>query len=149
MAAFADGYRTVNPSRENQINATIRSRAKIEGRISFYVHRLIQNTIKAVDRQGIDVLENGDRIQRVKAVFDSLRYRNDFIEDVEIRKARNLGMLEAGRDLGYTEFMLVVDENSCEGCKIAAKTSRRISDALDMEDIPPLHANSRTQIRFL
>jgi hypothetical protein len=149
MAAFADGYRTVNPNKEAQINATIRSRARVESRVTFYVHRLIENTIQAVDRQRIDVLENGDRIQRVKAVFDALRYRNDFIEDVEIRKARNLGMIEAARDLGFSHFKLVVDSDSCETCRAASDILVPITDALDMEDIPPLHANSRTQIEFV
>ena len=149
MAAFADGYRTVNPNKKSQIAATMRGRVKIESRVNFYVHRLIENTIQAVDRQRIDVLANDDRIQRVKAVFDALKYRNDFIEDVEISKARNLGMIEAARDLGYTHFKLVVDDDSCPRCKIVADSLIAISDGLDLEDIPPLHANSRTQIEFI
>lgn len=147
MAAFASGYRSLNSNANQQVDATIRSRAKIESRINFYVHRLMRNIFDMIKRQRIDELEKSDRIQKVKAIFDSLRYRTDFMHDVEIRKARNLGILEAARDLGLTEWSLVVDEESCGICKSASVVTRRLNDTISLDDVPPLHANSRTKIK--
>lgn len=149
MTAFASGYNSLNRRSDQQINATMRTRSKIESRVIFYVQRLIRQTIDAIKRQGIDSLEKDDKIQKVKAIFDALRFRNEFIEDVEVRKAYNLGILEAARDLGKTSWTYGVDNDSCEQCKVMSSRSMSISDALDLEDVPPLHAFSRTKIRVL
>lgn len=149
MTSFASGYRSVNPRGHQQINATMRARARIEDRVNFYVQRLIRHTLSAIRRQNIDSLEKDVKIQKVKAAFEALRFRNDFIEDVEVRKAYNLGIIEAARDLGKTQWTLDVPHDSCAGCKMASQTVHQIGDSIDLEDIPPLHANSRTKVRIL
>lgn len=149
MSSFAAGYRSVNPRSDQQIDANIRVRAKLEGRVNFYVTRLIKHTMDAIKRQDIDSLEKGVKIQKVKAAFDALQYRNDFIEDVEIRKAFNLGVLQAARDMGHGKWSLDVPHDACLGCKSAAGKEFQLTDSLDMEDIPPLHANSRSKIKLI
>jgi hypothetical protein len=149
MTAFASGYRSINPRSDQQINATMRARSKIENRVNFYVQRLIRQTLDAIKRQNIDTLEKDVRIQKVKAAFEAFRFRNDFIEDVEVRKAYNLGVIEAARSLGHTQWTLAVPHDSCSGCKLASQTIHQIGDSLDLEDVPPLHANSRSQIKIL
>jgi hypothetical protein len=148
MTAFSAGYRSVNPSGTKQVDATMRSRGKLEQRVNFYIGRLIRHTVGAVKRQNIDGLEKDVKIQKVKAAFEALKFRNDFIEDVEIRKAFNLGVLEAASDLGKTQWTLDIPSDACEGCKAFADRTRPIN-GLDLEEIPPLHASSRSKIRIL
>lgn len=148
MAAFSAGYKSANLIGTAQIDATIRSRPILENRVNFYVQRLIKHTISAIARQNIDGLEKGVKIQKVKAAFDALKYRNDFIEDVEIRKAFNFGVLQAGKDKGRTTWMLDIPEDACESCKASANVTFSI-DKTDIEDLPPLHANSRSRLKIL
>lgn len=145
-AAFMRGYKELNSDSNQQIDASIRSRSKIQQRIDFYIERLIRDTINAVDRQSIADLSKGDRIHRVKAVFDSFRFRNKFMEDVEIRKAHNLGFLEAARDLKFSEWRIAAPEDSCDKCKNASADSHSIQSSFDLEEIPPLHASARAEI---
>jgi hypothetical protein len=149
MAAFSSGYRSVNPRGEQQINATIRNRSKIEDRVNFYVHRVIDQTVNALKRHNIDSLDKDARIQKVKAAFDAIGYRADFIDDVEVTKAYNLGIIEAARDQGKTSWTLEVSDSSCTACKLAAEQSYPITDALDLDSIPPLHAGSKSKIKIL
>lgn len=149
MSSFAAGYRSVNPRSDQQIDANMRVRSKLEARVNFYVTRLIRQTVQAVKRQNIDTLEKDVRIQKVKAAFSALQYRNDFIEDVEIRKAFNLGVLQAALDLGHNKWTLDVPTDACMGCRMAAGKEMTISDSLDLEDVPPLHANSRSKIKLI
>lgn len=149
MSSFASGYRSVNSSGTHQIGATMRSRKIIEERIYFYVQRLVRQTIDAIKRQNIDTLEKGVKIQKVKAAFEALRFRNDFIEDVEVRKAYSLGVIEAARDLGKTHWTFDVLQDSCAECKTASGKTFLIGNNIDIEDIPPLHANSRSKVRIL
>lgn len=148
MTAFTNGYRSTNPSGLSQIDAIMRNRSKVEDRVVFYVRRLIKHTMDAISRQNIDGLEKGVKIQKVKAAFDALKYRNEFIEDVELRKAYNLGVLEAAKDQGRTHWTLETPVDACESCKAAAKITNEISKT-GIEDIPPLHANSRSKIRII
>ncbi len=149
MTAFNSGYQSILSTGTTQIQANIRNRSKIETRVNFYVNRLVRHTIQAIQRQNIDHLEKGVKIQKVKAAFEALRFRNDFIEDVEIRKAYNLGVLEAARDTGRKTWTLEVDSSSCEGCKLAATKTYMVDDSLDLDTIPPLHANSRSRIKLV
>lgn len=149
MASFVKGYKAVNNNSDTLIAANIRTRSKLSSRVDFYVHRLMNQLVSTVDRQGIDDLQKDDRIQKVKSVFSSLRYRNEFIEDVEIRKAYYLGQIEGARDRGIKAYRLVVDANSCEKCKMAAQEVYPIGDFTSLDDVPPLHPNSRTTLEFI
>jgi hypothetical protein len=148
MAAFSKGYSSLNQNVLQQVHASIKSRSKISSRVDFYIDRLLQDTMKAVDRQNIADLSKSDKIHRVKAIFDSLRYRNRFIEDVEVCKAQNLGLLEAAKDLGFAKWRLNAPENACDSCK---RLSKRLFDLvnIDIDEVPPLHANSRSEIEIL
>lgn len=148
ISSFASGFRSINSNPDSQIDATIRSRSKIESRINFFVQRLIRNILGALDRQNIAELEKSVRIQKVRAIFDSLRHRTDYIFDVEIRKARNLGILEGAKALGYQEWSLLVSDDTCESCKLVSETTFKLTDSISLDDVPPLHPNSRTKIKF-
>jgi hypothetical protein len=149
MAAFMSGYTSLNQNTRHQAEASMKSRGKIESRVEFYVNRLMRDTVNAVDRQNIADLSKSDRIQRVKAVFDSFRFRNRFMEDVEIRKAHNLGFLEAAKDKGFTKWKIVAPVDSCEICKNASAQSQSLDVSFELEEIPPLHPNARAEIEVL
>jgi hypothetical protein len=149
MSSFASGYFSVNQNTEQQINATIRSRPKIESRVDFYINRVIKQTIEAVKRQNIDSLEKDDKIQKVKAAFDALSFRNDFIEDVELKKAFNLGIIEASKDLKKDSWTIDVPDDACASCKNFSSRVFNLNDVIDLDQIPPLHAHSRSKVKIL
>jgi hypothetical protein len=149
MSAFSTGYRSVSSNSNAQIASTIKMRPKIESRVSFFVNKLIRNTVDALRRQDIDSLQKDAKIQKIKAAFEALRFRNDFIENIEIEKAFNLGILEAARDNGSAKWTLEVHSDSCLSCKNAASKEFNLLDTLDMEDVPPLHPHSRSKIKIL
>jgi hypothetical protein len=146
--AFNEGYRSININSDQLLNATLRSRNILQDRSNFYIQRLIRNTIDALSRQDIDSIEKDDRIQKVKAIFDALKYRANLIEDLEIKKAYNLGMLQAASDLGKTSYTLEITDNSCASCKEAAKNTYTISSIIDLDNTPPFHPNSKTKIKI-
>lgn len=148
MAAFSKGYSSLNKNTLQQANSTILSRTKINSRADFYLNKLMQDTVKAVERQNIADLSKSDRIQRVKAVFDSLRYRNDFIEDVEIRKIENFGLLQAAKDLGFSHWKLSLSPDACKMCKSYSTKEHSLSDLIEIEDLPPYHASARATVEI-
>jgi hypothetical protein len=148
MAAFSKGYSSLNKNTLQQANATILSRGKVNSRADFYLNKLMQDTIKAVERQNIADLPKSDRIQRVKAIFDSLRYRNDFIEDVEVRKIENFGLLQAAKDLGFSHWKLNLSPDACKMCKSYSIKEHSLSDLIEIEDLPPYHANARATVEI-
>lgn len=147
ISSFLSGYRSINNTNQ-QLDAVIRVRPKLESRINFYINRLIKHTIQALSRQNIDTLENDVKIQKIKSAFDALAFRNDFIEDIEIRKAFNLGIIEAGKDMKIQHWTLDIPVDACHGCQSAAQ---RIMDTnlIDLDEVPPLHPNSRSKIKLV
>ena len=149
ISSFISGYKSVNIDSVKQINATMKIRSLVEERLNLYVSKLIKQTVQAVNRQEIDNVEKGVKIQKVKAAFEALRFRNDFIETTETKKAFFLGQIEAARDLGKTQWKLEVFENSCDMCKNTAKRIFNISETVDLEDLPPFHPGSKSRISIV
>ena len=93
--------------------------------------------------------QNIERLVREEVIsaFDSVRYRADFIWDVEFRKVYNYGRLLGARSLGKSGFVFRAGPNACDECK--AMDGRFIGmDIASLEDVPPLHPHSKMQIEF-
>lgn len=146
VSAFVSGYRTINLNSNSQIESVVKNRKYLEDRANMFVTKLIKQTVSAINRQDIDNLQKDDKIQKVKATFDALRFRSDLIEDTEIKKAFNFGKLEGARDSGKTEWTIEVDKDSCEMCKTQSKMTFKISETADLDQIPPFHPNSRSKL---
>jgi len=92
----------------------------------------------------IVISASGDIAEELHIAFDAIRYRAEFIWDVEIRKAYNFGRLLGMRYLGGYGFQLEAHDTSCEQCK-SVHGWRVLSESSDLDDVPPFHAKSRMQ----
>lgn len=147
VSAFISGYRSVNSNSGMGVNALTRKRGQLESHANFYVEKLLRQLRSAVNRQIAGEI-NSDTIVKAKAIFDALRFRNDFIEESEIDRARNLGILTAGRDLGFKKYMSVSKVNSCDVCRLNSHKEVEIS-SVSFDEINPHHPGCDCKIRLL
>ncbi|RKX65220.1 MAG: hypothetical protein DRP42_05110, partial [Tenericutes bacterium] len=74
----------------------------------------------------------------VESVFDSFKFRSDFIEDVEIRKAFSFGRARGLKTLGVEQGIIEAKDESCDMCL------EHIGDIVEtgsilLSDVPPYH----------
>jgi ribosomal protein S27AE len=92
----------------------------------------------------IAISPSSDIAEELHIAFDAIRYRSEFIWDVETRKAYNYGRLLGMQYLGGFGFKLQAREDSCEQCR-SIHGWNVIAGVTGLEDIPPFHANSRME----
>jgi len=124
-------------------------------RLSFRINKLVENTVNLVSRRVDENLGDvklaeaqADVSREMHIAFDATRYRTDFIWDVEIRKAYAFGRVLGMRHLGEYGFELDAHANSCERCQ-AANGRIVLATNADIEDVPPLHPNSRMKFKVI
>jgi ribosomal protein S27AE len=130
-------------------------RKQIEARINFRLERLVEDTIHLIVRrlnsesQGTNLVgPQEELVQELHVAFDTLRYRTDFIWDMELRKAYSYGRILGVRYQKEYGVQLVAHPEACERCK--SMDGKIIhAGAIDMEDLPPYHAASRMKFRIL
>jgi hypothetical protein len=128
-------------------------RQSLLDRISYYLDKLVVNTVGLVTRRVDEQLGNvtlseaqADVLRELHVAFDAVRYRTDFIWDVEIRKAYGFGRVLGMRFLNEYGFQLVAHPDACDRCQ--ALDGMIISaQAAYLEDIPPLHPHSRMKFQ--
>lgn len=108
-------------------------RSQISDRINKYVGKLARNLESRLLREGVDADE-------IRATFDALRYRINYIAEVESTKAKHLGQIMAFRASGLSMFAVKSPDDACNVCKMHANKPSLLL-AADAEDLPPLHPN--------
>lgn len=148
MAEFKKGYSSIIKPGVDFYNVSSYARRVLRDRIEFYINRLVRDILNSLQRK-LSHLSDADQLKLVaNAVFDSLSYRASFIEDVELRKAYNLGRLLALIDNGSTEASVTTIKDSCNVCSNTEgilDISNKHLIALD--DIPPFHANCNCKLK--
>jgi ribosomal protein L37AE/L43A len=82
-----------------------------------------------------------DIIQETRTVFSVLRYRTNFIEDVEIRKAKMWGQVQGWKDQQIETVYPVTPKSGCDTCQTFSAEPEVSIDSLALDNIPPYHAN--------
>jgi len=141
MAAFQRGYSGVSPINTGAyIDSASTARMVLRNRAEHYINRLINDLITSLRRNTKD-LEAEALGAKIRSVFESLKYRTDFIEDVEVSKAHALGRLYAVGDT-TKKFLVrnVAQEDACATCKL-----KQDLDAAEVtiEDLAPHHAGCK------
>lgn len=144
--AFKSGYaRYADVSSQEFVDVITKARISFRTRSERYIHRLIRD-INAALRRNVPLENNTPTPESqsiVKAVFNTLRYRADFIENVEIDKARAYGEALALKSSGKRYIIVRGTASGCDRC-------RHIHDVdthyMVMEDVPPFHANCRCEV---
>jgi len=124
-------------------------------RIDYRINKLVVNTVNLVSRRVDENLGDvklaealPDVARELHIAFDAVRYRTDFIWDVEIRKAYAFGRVLGMRHLGEYGFEYHAHSDSCERC---AAIDGRVMPAMaaGIDDVPPLHPNSRMKFKIV
>jgi hypothetical protein len=142
VMAFRKGYNHIRPVTDLDM-ATIVGRARLyfNDRANFYINRLTNHVIAAFRRKlpVVDTVE--DRVIVTRAIMESFQYRADFINDVELNKAEEMGRAHAFFDGGHTKLYSVStkSDNRCDKCTGMHKQEITLQD-LTLDDIPPYHA---------
>ena len=123
------------------------ARADINRRVFAYLDRLSVSVVDLIMRR-IDPIAGDvklpevqrEYIQELHIAFDSVRYRLDFIWNVEIRKAYNFGRILGLRFLGQDQVELVAGKDACDRC-LAVSGQILEPHLVTIDDVIPHHAN--------
>lgn len=146
LLAFRQGYSRVAPvETQSFILSSSNARLQFQERAEYYINKLTENVIQSL-RRNVEYGE-ADAASKTRAVFDALEYRTTFIEDVEIRKARALGVATAIRNTAsnVTVFSKTNNPDACPTCQ--SRNGQEISlTHLFLDALPPHHANCSCSI---
>lgn len=119
------------------------ARDRVKNRIDRDLERLITHTIGLIKRR-IDAVSSDVKLSEVNRLFveqahiafDVSKYRLDFINNVEVRKAYNFGRV-LGRQQSRI-ISVIPSDGCCEDCEAIAE---RIGETeyLDLTDVTPFH----------
>jgi hypothetical protein len=139
MNEFRKGYSLHGSTSSDEYIRIVRQvRPKLRSRSEKYIDRLIRDLIKGLNKH-IDVQKPFSELtSNMTAVFDSLSYRADFIEEAEYLKAYHLGIAYALKAKGYSSLEVFTKNETCDNCK------QHIGEFVDLthvlvENLPPFH----------
>ena len=142
MLAFYRGYLSTAPTMTIQYTEIAASaRSTFQRRAERYINKLTEDVVRTLQRNMADISDPSQAAVQARAVFDALKYRTDFIEDVEVRKAHSYGQIEGNRLLGLEiATSMATGENPCLECISRQERPFEIEFAT-IDDVPPHHAN--------
>lgn len=144
--AFRSGYDQYGDIRSEKFMGSITSaRIVFRDRAERYIDKLTRDVISSLKRNvKKDNINQEEIINLTRSVFDTLKYRTDFIEYVELKKARSLGLALSIRDSGQRIVFIQGNGGGCDRCKQEARSLD--SFHMIMDDVPPFHANCECRI---
>jgi hypothetical protein len=113
------------------------ARNQIHDRSELLIKRLIHDIVTALQYK-VDTKTQGVKISTVHAVFDSFKYRIDFITQTEVTRANNLGKIMKVAELGGTKGKYTIQEDTCETCKNHAVYEIHLH-GYSLDTVPPHH----------
>lgn len=147
---LVSGFNDQTGGRAHQASAMIQSgRNRVTERCRHFLDRLSKDILSRV----YDLLKNeitkdnlDSFIAEIRNVFQSLRYRIDYIANVELSKAYNYGNLLGMKFQGHKEIESVPNDSACPKCSSYRGRKLNIDD-LDIQDISPHHNGCECHIR--
>jgi hypothetical protein len=138
ISVFRKGYIQFSESRGPvYIQNVSVARNRFRERAEFYINKLIRDIANSL-RRNVDPEENVP--SAVESVFDSFKFRSEFIEDVEIRKAFSYGRVIGMRTAGIEQSTIEDRGESCDMCQ------EHIGEIIEnrnivLSDVPPFHSS--------
>ena len=143
MASFKQGYSEHGDAYSTKfLDACRLARIHFRERAENYINKLIEDINGTLKRNISEDLPVEEIVSRTQIVFDTLKFRANFIEDVEMRKAQEAGSSLALRDQGNRYLEVTKTEKCDEGCKTCNSKRGSLLDTANMslEDVPPYHS---------
>lgn len=117
-------------------------RREIEYRSQLLINRLSNDIINSIRRK-IDINTADDKISIIHIIFDSFKYRTDFISKTETDRAKNLGLImRFVNQQGNLKGKLTTNNETCAMCIGHSQNILTLS-AVSLSDIPPHHHGCR------
>ena len=136
---------------EDFIAKSTLARLFFRNRAEYYVNRLTEAVIQTLRRNASDISSVTETAITVRAVFDALAFRTDFIEDVEIGKAamygKAMGLLFKNKDAQFSTTSS--PQSECLMCKSKSDEVINFGFNLSLENLPPHHANCTCNIMMI
>lgn len=149
---FYNGYMSVNHNVRRYAAALQTRRFILRDRIEAYVQRLVEDLVRQVGRQLQQGRFSGNStssiVAAIRTVFDTLRYRANYIDIAELRTAYILGKSTANYDLGRLKARVVVNANACTICQ-GFRDRVILTDTQGIGDLPPFHPNCTCDIEYI
>lgn len=140
MASFKAGYSGKGIVKtEYFVQASRLARGQLQARSERYIDKLVNDLILALERNVGDGLTPDEISTKTRIVFETLKYRTQFIEDVEPNKAHIYGEMLALRDQGHDFVVVQPHPNCCDQCGISA-TRKWNTASTSLDEVPPFHA---------
>jgi len=140
---FRKGFiKVANPGSVPMLQILGQARGHFTERAEQYVSRLTNNVVASLRRKVDTTAPKTEILAQTRAILESFKYRTEFIEDVELRKANQWGSLQAWKALGVVGDQIAIAgaEGQCDMCKEHNTTGTQLS-LLTLDDIPPFHAH--------
>lgn len=115
-------------------------RREIESRAHLLINRLTADITSTLRKKLIDISKPNDRISMIRTIFDTFKYRIDFITETETQRARNLGKIISVVHSGAIKGKLMIADETCISCKQHAENLVHL-EFVSLSNIPPHHPN--------
>lgn len=134
-ASYISGLGSINGD-DFYLALAVSTRDTIGNRARSLVIRLLNDATRPLNLDSLDP-------EKIRSVFNALKYRTDFMVDVELRKAYNWGVLIRSKLAGAEGVRFVHGPKSDASCKLCLQNSNDILrlDSLSFEDVIPTHAS--------
>ena len=151
-AAVGRGFNDGSGGLSHLSAAKIRNTNEVlDARLDRLLDRLVRQTIgliqRRIDAVGSDVTLNNIEslyLQQAQTAFDSTRYRTDFIQDVEVRRAYNFGRVLGGESRSSI-LKVTASAGACDRCRAACDRLGE-TDHISLTDTPPFHPGCKCSL---
>lgn len=110
---------------------------KIYDHVDLYINKLKSDLYSKIEEHS---LKNKDFKQEdsvlVSMVFDTFEHRTRMIDNSEIMRAYNYGLIIGYKQRGFTEVSSIASENACDRCK-STILKYKFADVIIYEELPP------------
>lgn len=122
------------------------ARNEIHDRSALLIRRLTHDILTSVSRQ-VDTQSQDVKLSTVSAIFDSFKYRIDFMTQHEVERATNLGKIIRVVELGGVKGKYLVQEETCGRCHDHAKEDVYLH-GYNINTVPPHHPNCQCGLQI-
>lgn len=149
IIAYRNGYsRNASVHTEQFAGNVAFARRVLTERANKYINRVTENVISSMRRNIKPDMSLDEVKATTKSIFESVSFRTQYIEDVEIKKAYNYGLAISARSKGKKGMHTVhTKETDCATCNSKHEQVVDLAN-VTLEDVAPHHANCGCAIMF-
>ncbi len=150
MYAFQNGFQTYNNQDPNLIAQAAKARVLFRERAEKFVKKLTNDLVGSMRKNISTEDSRHDAMNKTRIIFDTLEHRAIYIEDVEIKKAYNYGILLALKTKQTKSLIFKqVTDGGCDLCDNMHSHGPHSIPHLVLDDMPPFHPNCSCYVELV